>query len=123
MTTKTETPKTETAGTKTEAPKAELPRFPMPWELPWMNAGADVFSRGQEMFAQAVKEQIARSQKVMDDLAGYESVAVDRARHAVADLARLATDSLDYCVKLSAEWRKLAVETGRKAVEQVAPRA
>lgn len=122
MSNKTETPKTETAG-KTEAPKAEAPRFPMPWELPWMTAGHEVFARGQEMFAQAMKDQISRTQKVMDELAGYESVAVDRARTAVSDLARLATDSLDYCVKLSAEWRKLAIETGRKAVEQVGPRA
>ena len=80
MSNKTETPKTETAGTKTEAPKAELPRFPMPWELPWMTAGHEVFARGQEMFAQAMKDQISRTQKVMDELAGYESVAVDRAR-------------------------------------------
>ena len=57
------------------------------------------------------------------ELAGYEAVAVERARAAVSDLARLATDSLEYGVRLSAEWRKLAVDTTRRVVEQTAPRA
>lgn len=112
--TKTETPRTET--TPNAAPKAETPRIPMPWEMPWMTGGF-------EAFTQIAHEQIARSQRVMEELAGYEAVAYQRARVAVADLTKLATDSLDYCARLSAEWRKAATETTRRAVEQVAPRA
>ncbi len=118
---KTETPKTESA--QAAAGKAEAPRFPMPWELPWMTGGHEAFARGQEMFSQLMSEQLARTQKVMDELASYEAVAAQRARAAVADLAKLVTDSLDYCAKLSAEWRKAAVDGGRRAVEHVAPRA
>jgi hypothetical protein len=118
---KTETPKTDTA--QAAAGKPEAPRFPMPWELPWMTGGHEAFARGQEMFSQLMNEQIARTQKVMDEFANYEAVAAQRARAAVADLAKLATDSLDYCAKVTAEWRKVAVDNGRKAVEQVAPRA
>ena len=70
-----------------------------------------------------MQDQLARTQKVMAELASYEAVAIQRTRAAVADLGKLATDSIDYCAKLSAELRKAAAETSRKAVEQVAPRA
>lgn len=128
MTTKNESTKSETAGTKAEGARSEAGRIPMPWELPLFGPdafarGQEAFTRGQEAFAQMVREQITRTERVMDELAEYEAVAVRRAREAVSDLAKLATDSLDYCAKLSAEWRKLAVETSRRAVEQVKPRA
>ena len=125
MTTKNESTKSET-GTGTGTGTAQMPRMPMPWEL----FGADAWTRGQEMFArsqeaftQVMHEQIARTQKVMDELAGYEAVAVQRAREAVADLTKLATDSIDYCAKLSSEWRKLAVETGKRAADQAKARS
>ncbi len=128
---KTETPKTEptaSATPKTEVPRSEAGRIPMPWELPMFGGeaftrGQEMFARGQEVFAQLVHEQIARTQKVMEELAGFEAVATQRARAAVSDLAKLTTDSLDYCAKLSAEWRKGAADTGRRAVEQMSPRA
>lgn len=131
MSTKNETPKTDaaqTAAPKTEAPRAEAPRMQMPWELPMFGPEAfaksqELFARGQEAFAQLMTDQLARTQKVMEELANYEAVALQRTRAAVADLGKLATDSIDYCAKLSAELRKVAVENGRKVVEQVAPRA
>jgi hypothetical protein len=95
------------------------PRPAMPWEM----FGGEAFARGQEMFARLVQENVTRTHKLLDELAGYEAVAVERARAAVSDLARLATDSLEYGVRLSAEWRKLAVDTSRRVVEQTAPRA
>jgi hypothetical protein len=115
-------------GASTGGQQAAAGRIPMPWELPWFGPdafarGQEMFARGQEAFARAMSEQVERTQKVMDELTGYEAVAVQRARAAVADLAKLATDSIDYCAKLSAEWRKLALETTRRAAEQAAPRA
>ena len=126
MTTKTETPKTDTA--QPASPKTDAPRTQMPWELPMFGPEAfarsqELFARGQEAFAQMMQDQLARTQKVMEELASYEAVAIQRTRAAVADLGKLATDSIDYCAKLSAELRKAAAETSRKAVEQVAPRA
>ena len=138
MTTKNENAKHETtgndgaaaqgAGAKTDGARSESQRIPMPWEIPMFGPdafarGQEAFARGQQVFAQMMQEQIARTQKVMDELAGYEAVAVQRARTAVVDLAKLATDSLDYCAKLSAEWRKVAVDTGRRAADHAAPRA
>ena len=94
-------------------------RPPMPWEM----FGGEAFARGQEVFARLVQENVSRTHKLLDELAGYEAVAVERARAAVADLARMATDSLEYGARLSAEWRKLAVDTTRRVVEQTPPRA
>ena len=122
--TKSETGSNTSAGAATGAGAGG--RIPMPWDFFSPDAyarGQEMFARGQEAFAQAMSEQIARTQKVMDELAGYEAVAVLRAREAVSDLAKLATDSLDYCAKLSTEFRKVAVETSRRAADQVKPRA
>ena len=129
---KTENVKTETSNASATNAGANAGatgwRMPMPWEMPMFGQDAfarmpEMFARGLEVFARAMHEQLERTQKVMDELASYEAVAAQRARAAVADLAKLATDSLDYAAKLSAEWRKLAVEGSRRAVDQVAPRA
>ena len=90
---------------------------------PWDMFGGEAFARGQEVIARLVQENVGRTHKLLDELAAYEAVAVERARAAVADLARLATDSLEYGARLSAEWRKLAVDTTRRVVEQTPPRA
>ena len=93
---------------KTETPKAV--ENPFPWTLP-----------APEVFTQMMRDQIARTQGLMDELAVYESVAVQRARTAVADLAKLASDSIGYVSQLSAEWRKVALDAGKRAAEAFTP--
>jgi hypothetical protein len=85
---------------------------PFPWTLP-----------APEVFTQMLRDQIARTQGIMEELAVYENVAMQRARTAVHDLAKLATDSLGYMSQLSAEWRKLAVDAGRRAAETLGAKA
>ena len=85
---------------------------PFPWTLP-----------APEVFTQMMRDQIARTQGLMEELAVYENVAVQRARTAVHDLAKLATDSLGYMAQLSAEWRKLAVDASRRASESFGGKA
>jgi hypothetical protein len=75
-----------------------------------------------EAFGQMMRDQIARTQNLMDELAVYENVAVQRARTAVSDLAKLASDSIGYVAQLSAEWRKVAVEAGKRAADAFAPK-
>lgn len=103
-----------TAQAQSQAPRAE-PRapwdLPLPFPLPT-----------PEAFTQMMRDQIARTQGLMDELAVYESVAVQRARTAVGDLAKLASDSIGYCAQLSAEWRKVALDAGRRAADAFGPR-
>jgi hypothetical protein len=72
--------------------------------------------------AEPMRDQIARTQGLMDELAVYEGVAMQRARTAVNDLAKLASDSIGYAAQLSAEWRKMALDAGRRAADAFVPK-
>jgi hypothetical protein len=112
---KPETPKTEIPNNASTAEPKAAPRapwdLPLPFPLPT-----------PEAFTQMMKDQIARTQGLMDELAVYEGVAMQRARTAVNDLAKLASDSIGYMAQLSAEWRKVALDAGRRATEAFGPR-
>ncbi len=117
---KTETPKPEPASPKAEPPppQARASEARAPWDLP-----LPFTLPTPEAFGQMVRDHIARTQGMMEELAVYEGVAVQRARTAVNDLARLTADSLGYMSQLSAEWRKLALDAGRRAADAVAPKS
>lgn len=107
---KTETPKsTDSAQTAQIPPKTEAK---MPWDLPLPFAMPT-----PEAFGQMMRDQLARTQGLMEELAVYEGVAVQRARTAVGDLAKMASDSIGYVAQLSAEWRKLALDAGKRTAE------
>jgi hypothetical protein len=112
---KPETPKTEIPNHASTAEPKAAPRapwdLPLPFPLPT-----------PEAFTQMMKDQIARTQSMMDELAVYEGVAMQRARTAVGDLAKLASDSIGYFAQLSAEWRKVALDAGRRAADAFGPK-
>jgi hypothetical protein len=91
-----------------------------PWELPF---AAPFAMPVPEIFAQMMHDQIVRTQSIMNELAVYEGVAVQRARTAVDDLARLANDSIGYVGTLANEWRRLSIETMQRTADAFAPRA
>jgi hypothetical protein len=112
---KPETPKTETPNHATTAEPKAAPRAP--WDIPLPFALPT-----PEAFQQMMRDQIARTQGLMEELSVYESVAMQRARTAVNDLAKLASDSIGYAAQLSAEWRKMALDAGRRAADAFAPK-
>ena len=115
---KPETPKTEIPNSSATAGTAEPKAAPRaPWDLP-----LPFPLPTPEAFTQMMKDQIARTQGLMDELAVYEGVAMQRARTAVNDVAKLASDSIGYMAQLSAEWRKVALDAGRRATEAFGPR-
>lgn len=103
---------TNTTASNTTTSKAKSP-FDLPFAMPMM----------PDAFAQLMRDQIARTQTMMGELASYEGVAVTRARTAVDELARLANDSITYVGQLSAEWRKLSVEAMQRTVDAFSPKA
>lgn len=115
---KPETPKTDapnTAPSNSGTEQKAAPRapwdIPLPFQLPT-----------PEAFSQMMRDQIARTQGLMEELSVYESVAMQRARTAVHDLAKLASDSIGYMSQLSAEWRKLALDAGKRAADAFGPK-
>ncbi len=66
-----------------------------------------------------VDDQLGRIETFTDEMARYEKQAVAQATQAVDELAKLMKESMDYAGQLSAEWRKVAIETTHKASEMV----
>ncbi|MBP8807445.1 MAG: hypothetical protein KBG48_14400 [Kofleriaceae bacterium] len=103
---------TASATSNSTSSKARSP-FELPFAMPMM----------PDAFAQLMRDQIARTQAVMGELASYEGQAVTRARTAVDELSRLANDSITYVGQLSAEWRKLSLEAMQRTVDAFTPKA
>ena len=98
--TKTETKETKAAPTAT-------PMF----------AGFDpltAWTNGQAAFQQMMSDAMARFASFSDDVAQLEHQMVSRAQGAVASWAQLTQDAIAYGAQLSAQARKLGLETARK---------
>lgn len=89
-----------------------------PWDLP-----LPFTLPSPEAFTHMMRDQIARTQGMMEELAVYEGVAVQRARTAVNDLSKLAADSIGYLAQISAEWRRMALDAGHRAADTFGPRS
>ncbi|HEY1814947.1 MAG TPA: hypothetical protein VGG74_21515 [Kofleriaceae bacterium] len=91
--------------TKTAAPAAT------------MFAGFDpmtAWTTGQAAFHQMMTDAMARFASFSEDVAALEHQMVTRAQGAVASWAQLSQDAIAYGAQLSAQARKLGLETARK---------
>ncbi len=115
---KTDAPKTDT----TAPPRADAPRAEAKAEAPRAAAprGFDPlwpFTFGADAMAQATREHLGRMQAAWDEYGAFEAALFDRARTAAADVAQLGQDSLTYATQLAGEWRKIAIDSARRAVD------
>lgn len=93
---------------KPEAPKAEQAN-PFAAFDP-MGYWAAAQAQSQKMMSEA----FGRTQQFADQYAAIESQFVSRAQQAVASWAQMTQDAIAYAAQLSAEARKLGLETARK---------
>ena len=120
---KTDAPKTDTTtGPRTDAPRAEAKADAPRTEAPRAAAprGFDPlwpFTFSADAMAQATREHLGRMQAAWDEYGAFEAALFDRARTAAADVAQLGQDSLTYATQLAGEWRKIAIESARRAVD------
>ena len=100
----TEMPKTEAPNTDTAFPHNLFASFdPMAY-----------WTQSQQTFQKLVSESYSRAHSFADQYAVLEAQMIARAQQAVASWAQLAQDAIAYSAQLSAEARKLGVETLRK---------
>jgi hypothetical protein len=59
----------------------------------------------------------------LEQLASLESKSAEQAKVAIDESAKLMKQTLEYSLKMSAEWRKLALENSRRAGEWMTPKA
>ena len=60
-------------------------------------------------------DQAAWSEQVMGEVAKLEANAADQAKVAIDQMTHLAKESLSYGLKLSSEWRRLALESMKQS--------
>jgi len=72
------------------------------------------WTQSQQAFTKMMTDAFGRAQSFGEQCAAFETAAVTRAQGAIATWAQLAQDTLAYTAQLSAESRKLALETARR---------
>ncbi|HEY1552485.1 MAG TPA: hypothetical protein VGG28_31875 [Kofleriaceae bacterium] len=72
------------------------------------------WTTGQAAFHQMMADAMTRFTSFSDDVAALEHQMMSRAQGAVASWAQLTQDAIAYGAQLSAQARKLGVETARK---------
>jgi len=76
-----------------------------------------------DVWTKMTSEQIARMDQMADQLHKLNGQAVEKAREAIDETARLMKESISYATALSTEWRKITVDATKKAAEMVTPKA
>jgi hypothetical protein len=72
------------------------------------------WTAGQQQMHQWMADAMKRMAVLADEYAALEAQMISRAHGAVANWAQLAQDALVYGAQLSAQARKISVETARK---------
>lgn len=97
---KPETDKTASTDKTAPAPKIPANPFTPLFDFgPWMRDHAD------------------RVEQISDEIAAFEKQMIMRWKANAADLAALVQDSLDYLQQIGGEWRKIAIDTARRAAD------
>lgn len=68
-------------------------------------------------FRGLIEEQLKRTEAFWKDVAEMEAKNAEQARAAIDESAKLMKETLDYGLKLSAEWRKMAMEATKRAAD------
>lgn len=105
----------ETTNTSAKAPKTEG-AFP---GIPSFDPMA-MWSQGQQTFTKLMTDAMGRWQTFAEQYASIEQQVTTHAQGAVTNWAQLAKDAISYGTQLSAEARKLSLETAKKMGVNVA---
>jgi hypothetical protein len=70
-----------------------------------------------ESWNKLVADQMERLQSLTQELERHSQQGIEQANAAIDEMSRMMKDSLAQTAKLSAEWRKLAMEATRRAGE------
>ncbi|HUB05661.1 MAG TPA: hypothetical protein VMB50_01600 [Myxococcales bacterium] len=63
------------------------------------------------------EDQLGRFGSMLEEVAKVEAASLEQAQTAVRELSRMTQESLAYAARLSAEWRKMALEAARGGSE------
>jgi hypothetical protein len=99
-------------------PKAESKRDPFNPFAPFFDLGrAFQLPFGADAFAPWMREHASRLESISDEVAVFERSMMERIKTNAADVAALVQDTLDYLQQVSGEWRKIAIDTAKRAAD------
>ena len=105
-----EAKKTETKTTQTAEAFPHFPQFPQFGQFDPMT----FWAQSQQQFQKMMSDAHGRATAFAEQYAALESQMISRAQGAVANWAQLTQEAIAYAAQLSAEARKLSIETMRK---------
>lgn len=79
-------------------------------------------SQLHNVFAQFAAEQASHAESMVSELTKIETQGAEQARLLVDEWAKISHATLAYGLELSNQWRKLALDAGKRSVEAVAPK-
>jgi hypothetical protein len=82
----------------------------------------NVHAQQKSPFVGLWEDQMKRVESFYQELASMEAKNAEQARMAIDEGAKLMKETIEYGLKLSAEWRKVALDTTRRAAELVPPK-
>jgi hypothetical protein len=72
---------------------------------------------GADAFAPWMREHASKLETISEEIAVFERAMMERIKTNAADMAALVQDTLDYLQQVSGEWRKIAIDTARRAAD------
>jgi hypothetical protein len=79
--------------------------------------------QNQSIWKRLVEDQVKRAETVTAEINRLESLGLESARSVVDEAAKISRESFTYFGELSAEWRKITLESTRRAAELFTPRS
>ena len=68
-------------------------------------------------FTPWMRDHADRIEQISDEIAAFEKQMIARWKTNAADMAALVQDTLDYMQQIGGEWRKIAIDTARRAAD------
>lgn len=73
--------------------------------------------QAQSLWKRVVDDQVKRAEAAAAELTRMESLGLESARAVVEEAAKMSRESFTYFGEISAEWRKLTLESTRKVAD------
>ncbi|MGE0548325.1 MAG: hypothetical protein AB7O24_27180 [Kofleriaceae bacterium] len=100
--------------TKTHTPKTDATSTSFPFPGTHSFDPIAVWSATQQAFTKMVNDAYGRAQSFAEQYAAVEHQMVERAKLAIANWSQFCQDAINYGANLSAEARKIGLETAKK---------
>ena len=84
---------------------------------------SQVQQQGMDAWRKTVEEQTARLGAMVEEIDLLQQKQVEQTTQALDEYSKLVRESFTYAAQLTAQWRRLALESSKRTAEMMAPRS